>query len=314
MHSASFGEIEPPHAGLSPQIAAKLLSEDTLQRLDKMLHDPGETVTVMEFDADIDATSTVAPETTPSDDEMRISAIVVRMRQTRSNMIGTDDEEHYWDCQKAAEEILRLWQLARHATERGVGAECREPEVSSRGDVTCEPDPGEGYRWVKCGEALQDGDHWLDHATRLWELTNTPGWVCKTTRHYRRRIDAAPETMPSDADSPAPASVYRALDAAHKTIKNLHEEIAALRVERTALLLRLGQLQITKEQDDALVECIIAATQFSNDRVAQRLIELRKMHMPDLIDNGKMQRDDNDQRRKNQESENQESENSANSA
>jgi hypothetical protein len=65
------------------------------------------------------------------------------------------------------------------------------------GDETVtEPDPGEGYRWLKVGETIKERDQWLDHATRRWELTNTPGWVCKTTRHYRRRIDAAPETTP----------------------------------------------------------------------------------------------------------------------
>ena len=31
-----------------------------------------------------------------------------RLRQTRVNMLGTDDEEHYWDCQDAAAEIEPL--------------------------------------------------------------------------------------------------------------------------------------------------------------------------------------------------------------
>lgn len=34
--------------------------------------------------------------------------IVIRMRKTRENMIGTDDEDHYWDCKDAADEIERL--------------------------------------------------------------------------------------------------------------------------------------------------------------------------------------------------------------
>lgn len=34
--------------------------------------------------------------------------IVSRLRQTRVDMIGTDDESHYWDCQDAAAEIERL--------------------------------------------------------------------------------------------------------------------------------------------------------------------------------------------------------------
>ena len=34
--------------------------------------------------------------------------ITTRLRQTRADMIGTDDEEHYWDCHDAAAEIERL--------------------------------------------------------------------------------------------------------------------------------------------------------------------------------------------------------------
>ena len=36
------------------------------------------------------------------------SDIVTRLRQTRANMLGTDDEAHYWDCHDAAAEIERL--------------------------------------------------------------------------------------------------------------------------------------------------------------------------------------------------------------
>ena len=34
--------------------------------------------------------------------------IVSRLRQTRANMIGTPDEDHYWDCHDAATTIERL--------------------------------------------------------------------------------------------------------------------------------------------------------------------------------------------------------------
>jgi hypothetical protein len=34
--------------------------------------------------------------------------ITTRLRQTRANMIGTDDEQHYWDCYDAAAAIERL--------------------------------------------------------------------------------------------------------------------------------------------------------------------------------------------------------------
>lgn len=30
------------------------------------------------------------------------------LRRTRANMLGTDDEEHYWQCHDAAKEIERL--------------------------------------------------------------------------------------------------------------------------------------------------------------------------------------------------------------
>ena len=37
--------------------------------------------------------------------------LVRRLRQTRADMLGTDDEDHYWACHEAAAEIerLRLW-------------------------------------------------------------------------------------------------------------------------------------------------------------------------------------------------------------
>jgi hypothetical protein len=34
--------------------------------------------------------------------------IVRRLRRTRADMIGTDDEDHYFDCHDAANEIERL--------------------------------------------------------------------------------------------------------------------------------------------------------------------------------------------------------------
>jgi hypothetical protein len=45
--------------------------------------------------------------------------IVIRLRQTRADMIGTDDEQHYWDVHDAANEIerLRLTDAERGAVE-----------------------------------------------------------------------------------------------------------------------------------------------------------------------------------------------------
>jgi hypothetical protein len=36
------------------------------------------------------------------------SDIARRLRQTRADMLGTADEDHYWDCHAAAHEIERL--------------------------------------------------------------------------------------------------------------------------------------------------------------------------------------------------------------
>jgi hypothetical protein len=51
----------------------------------------------------IDACELHAQESQPDRE-----CIVRRLRQTRADMIGTDDEQHYWDCQDAAAEIERL--------------------------------------------------------------------------------------------------------------------------------------------------------------------------------------------------------------
>jgi len=41
------------------------------------------------------------------------SDIATRLRQTRANMLGTEDEDHYWDCHAAADEIERLRRWGR---------------------------------------------------------------------------------------------------------------------------------------------------------------------------------------------------------
>jgi hypothetical protein len=46
------------------------------------------------------------------------SDIVTRLRQTRADMIGTDDEPHYWDCHDAAGEIERLRDAIRRLAEQ----------------------------------------------------------------------------------------------------------------------------------------------------------------------------------------------------
>ena len=55
-----------------------------------------------------------------------MSDITTRLRQTRANLIGTDDEEHYFDCHEAAGEIERLRSLVRF-----------QDAVIRSGDVAC---------------------------------------------------------------------------------------------------------------------------------------------------------------------------------
>jgi len=47
-----------------------------------------------------------------------MSDITLRLRQTRADMIGTDDEAHYWDCHDAAAEIEMLRTAIRRIAEQ----------------------------------------------------------------------------------------------------------------------------------------------------------------------------------------------------
>ena len=56
-----------------------------------------------------------------------MSDIVERMRKTRADMIGTEDEDHYFDCHDAANEIERLRaenERMRDALEKIVSIQC----------------------------------------------------------------------------------------------------------------------------------------------------------------------------------------------
>ena len=61
--------------------------------------------------------------------------IVSRLRQTRADMIGTDDEQHYWDCHDAAAEIERLrleFSVQKSCTVAGRGEIARLREAIRR--------------------------------------------------------------------------------------------------------------------------------------------------------------------------------------
>jgi hypothetical protein len=53
-------------------------------------------------------------------------SITTRLRQTRANMLGTADEDHYWDCHEAAAEIerLRLTDAEREAVKAAATFAC----------------------------------------------------------------------------------------------------------------------------------------------------------------------------------------------
>jgi hypothetical protein len=53
--------------------------------------------------------TTMSRDDTPGEGSVQgEGTITTRLRQTRADMIGTDDEQHYWDCHDAAAEIDRL--------------------------------------------------------------------------------------------------------------------------------------------------------------------------------------------------------------
>lgn len=50
--------------------------------------------------------------------------IANRLRSTRADMIGTDDEQHYWDCHDAAREIESLRRDAELGSPTRPGQSC----------------------------------------------------------------------------------------------------------------------------------------------------------------------------------------------
>ena len=65
--------------------------------------------------------------------------IAARLRQTRADMLGTDDEQHYWDCHEAAAEIERLRQCGRLTdAERLAVREAAEAYAENDDDADCE--------------------------------------------------------------------------------------------------------------------------------------------------------------------------------
>lgn len=70
---------------------------------------------------------------------MHGGCIVRRLRQTRADMIGTDDESHYFDCHEAAAEIERLRRWGRLTDdERRAVREAADAYAGNDDDADCE--------------------------------------------------------------------------------------------------------------------------------------------------------------------------------
>jgi hypothetical protein len=62
--------------------------------------------------------------------------IVTRLNQTRADMLGTDDEDHYWDCHEAVHEIERLREAIRRLAEQDATLSVCDGTVTVTMDAT----------------------------------------------------------------------------------------------------------------------------------------------------------------------------------
>jgi predicted glycoside hydrolase/deacetylase ChbG (UPF0249 family) len=62
--------------------------------------------------------------------------IVTRLNQTRADMLGTDDEDHYWDCHEAVHEIERLREAIRRLAEQDATLSVCDGNVTVTTDAT----------------------------------------------------------------------------------------------------------------------------------------------------------------------------------
>jgi glycine cleavage system aminomethyltransferase T len=91
---------------------------------------------------------TPEPPSTPSEGTRQDGCIVTRLRQTRANMIGTDDEQHYWDCQDAANEIERLRLTIRRLAEQDATLSVQGGNVTVTMDATLTDEEREAIEWA----------------------------------------------------------------------------------------------------------------------------------------------------------------------
>jgi hypothetical protein len=84
--------------------------------------------------------------------------ITTRLRQTRANMIGTDDEQHYFDCHEAAAEIERLREAIRRLAEQDATLSVQGGSVTVTMDATLTDEEREAVREAADAYESNNGD------------------------------------------------------------------------------------------------------------------------------------------------------------
>ena len=130
-----------------------------------------------------------------------MSDITTRLRQTRADMIGTDDEQHYWDCYDAAAAIerLRLTDEEREAISRVYDLLCdrsRELQSATRLD---EARPL--IQWAKTLQGLWErlsGSAAISGAGKSAPAANTPPTLTDEEREAIREACDEGRWYPKD--------------------------------------------------------------------------------------------------------------------
>jgi hypothetical protein len=68
------------------------------------------------------------------------SSVVTRLRHTRTDMLGTADEQHYWDCHTAADEIERLRRVILRLADQDATLSSCNGAVTVTVDATLTPE------------------------------------------------------------------------------------------------------------------------------------------------------------------------------
>jgi hypothetical protein len=83
--------------------------------------------------------------------------IVTRLNQTRADMLGTDDEDHYWDCHEAVHEIERLREAIRLLAEQDATLSVCDGNVTVTMDATLTDAEREAIeRAIDCFDGIED--------------------------------------------------------------------------------------------------------------------------------------------------------------